>query len=48
VEREKAAGDQRLSALVRAGFEPTAHGFGTVKAVGAASHSEFVKGRKGR
>jgi hypothetical protein len=30
-----------------AGFEPTVHGFGTVKAVGVASQSEFVKGRKG-
>jgi len=36
-----------FSHWLRAGFEPTAHGFGTVKAVGAASHSEFVKERKG-
>jgi hypothetical protein len=33
-----------FSHWLRAGFEPTAHGFGTVKAMGAASLSEFVKG----
>jgi hypothetical protein len=32
-----------FSHCLRAGFEPAAHGFGPVKAVGAASHSEFAQ-----